>query len=80
MDLFDEIQQIERRFEQQLIFQIQTHIQQKSAEQKLQQHNHPPQIGIVENCEYCKKFGNILEFGFISYEKTDINKHLFKCQ
>ena len=80
MDLFEDIKLIERQFEETLLYKVKLHIDNKKTEQKLKQHNHPPQIGIVENCEYCKKFGNILEFGLVSYEHTDIHKYLFKCE
>lgn len=32
----------------------------------IRKHNHPPMPGIVENCEYCKTFGNLFEHGTVS--------------
>jgi hypothetical protein len=32
----------------------------------IRKHNHPPMPGKVENCGYCKTFGNLFENGPVS--------------
>ena len=37
----------------------------QSVVRHVAKHNHPPMVGIVDTCTYCKTFGNLFENGVV---------------
>ena len=77
MDLFTYITQLENTLKQRINSDIVKITQKQHESALILKHDHQPQIGLVPNCKYCQKYGNILQFGEVSINETDLNKTIY---
>lgn len=60
-----------RDYESRLIYDIRVY-----TNTNLLRHNHPPMTGIVGECAYCKKFGNVFKKGTIPLHVPTLYPHV----
>lgn len=77
-DLFSHIIDLETKVKSELTIIAKEYQSSKTKEKQLHSHNHPPLVGIFPNCDFCKKYGNILHAGSVHYQDTDIKHYLFQ--
>ena len=77
MDIIEYIKNIENSLKERIEADIQIIGKKQDEPNSTLKHNHPPQIGLIPNCKYCEIYGNILEFGEVCLNETELKDNIY---